>query len=149
MEEVYRIYELMGVTLVQDDERGESFYQNLLPGTVAAIRASGHLVESQGAQCVFPEGFKAKDGSPLPVLVQKSDGGYNYATFDLAAIRHRIEELHADAIIYVTDARQSLHFAQIFAVARLCGWLQRDRLSNPWCWNTSPLAVYSVKTARH
>lgn len=126
MDEVYRVYELMDVTLVQDDERGESFYHDLLSATVADIQASGHLEESQGAQCVFPDGFVTKDGSPLPVIVQKSDGGYNYATFDLAAVRHCVEALHADAIIYVTDARQSLHFAQIFAVAGLCGWLSRD-----------------------
>ena len=125
MEEVYRIYALMGVTLTQADERGESFYNHLLADTMAAIHAAGKLVESQGAQCVFLDGFTTKDGSPLPVLVQKSDGGFNYATFDLAALRHCIEELGADEVIYVTDARQSLHFAQIFAVAAACGWLQR------------------------
>jgi len=126
MEEVYRVYGVMDVCLTPEDERGESFYADRLADTVEAIRQCGKLVESQGALCVFLDQFKAKDGSPLPVLVQKSDGGFNYASFDLAAIRFRVNELHADRVIYVTDARQALHFAQIFAVADTCGWLTHD-----------------------
>ena len=76
-------------------------------------------MESEGAVCVFPEGFKDKEGKPLPVIVQKSDGAYLYATTDLAAIRYRVGELKADKIIYVTDARQGLHFEMVFAVARM------------------------------
>jgi arginyl-tRNA synthetase len=81
-------------------------------------------VESEGAVCVFPEGFKDKEGKALPVIVQKSDGAYLYATTDLAAIRYRVEELKADRIIYVTDARQQLHFEMVFAVARMAGWVK-------------------------
>ncbi len=121
MDEVYRIYQLLGVQLTDEHERGESFYRDQLSGTVEAIKASGKLVESQGAKCVFLEHFKAKDGSPLPVIVQKSDGGFNYETFDLAGIRFRIEKLRASRLIYVTDARQALHFAQVFDVAAVCG----------------------------
>jgi len=87
-------------------------------------------VESEGAVCVFPldstgspqAGFKDKEGKPLPVIIQKSDGAYLYATTDLAAIRYRVNELKADRIIYVTDARQTLHFQMLFAVARMAGW---------------------------
>jgi len=116
----------MGVGLSEEHERGESFYRDRLADTVEAIASAGKLVESEGAQCVFLEQFKGKDGRPLPVIVQKSDGGFNYETFDLAAIRYRINELGADRIIYVTDSRQSLHFAQVFAVADACGWTHPD-----------------------
>lgn len=126
MGEVYRLYELLGVSLRQEHERGESYYRDQLSDTVAAIDACGMLQESQGAQCVFLPQFTGKDGQPLPVIVQKSDGGYNYETFDLAAVRYRIEALGAERIIYVTDARQALHFSQIFAVAEACGWTNRD-----------------------
>ncbi len=125
MQEVYRVYAELGVLLTADDERGESFYRDQLAGTVAALAACGALTESQGAMCVFLEQFTGKDGTPLPVIVRKSDGGYNYETFDLAAIRFRIEGLGADRVIYVTDARQALHFAQVFAVAERCGWTAR------------------------
>jgi arginyl-tRNA synthetase len=83
-------------------------------------------VESEGAVCVFPEGFKDKEGKPLPVIVQKSDGAYLYATTDLAALRYRVQKLKADRIIYVTDARQGLHFDMVFAVARMAGWAKPE-----------------------
>lgn len=126
MGEVYRIYALMGVSLRQADERGEGFYRDRLADTVQALDDCGVLVESQGAQCVFLEQFKGKDGQPLPVIVRKSDGGFNYETFDLAAVRFRIDELGAERMIYVTDARQALHFQQIFAVVDACGWTKRN-----------------------
>ncbi|HNW33329.1 MAG TPA: arginine--tRNA ligase [Candidatus Ozemobacteraceae bacterium] len=125
MAEVYRIYGELRVKLAPEHERGESFYRDRLAATVEAVHNSGKLVESQGAQCVFLEHFKAKDGSPLPVIIRKSDGGFNYETFDLAAIRYRVGELGADRVIYVTDARQALHFAQVFDVASVCGWTKR------------------------
>jgi arginyl-tRNA synthetase len=87
-------------------------------------------VKSEGAICVFPldstgspqVGFKSKEGKPLPFMIQKSDGAYLYATTDLAALRYRVNELKADKIIYVTDARQKLHFEMLFAVAKMAGW---------------------------
>lgn len=118
MTEVYRIYRQLDVKLTEANECGESFYRDLLAPTVTEIGKSGLLQESQGAQCVFLDEFKGKDGSPLPVIVQKSDGGFNYGTFDLAAVRYRTADLEAERIIYVTDSRQALHFKQIFAVAR-------------------------------
>ncbi len=125
MAEVYRMYAELGVKLAPEHECGESFYRDRLAAAVEAVKQAGRLVESQGARCVFLEHFKAKDGSPLPVIVQKSDGGYNYETFDLAAVIYRVNELAADRVIYVTDARQALHFAQVFDVAAVCGWTKR------------------------
>ncbi|BAY25014.1 arginyl-tRNA-synthetase [Calothrix sp. NIES-2100] len=117
------IYDLLDIKVT---ERGESFYNPLLPGIVADLEASGLLVENQGAKCVFVEGFTNREGEPLPLIVQKTDGGYNYATTDLAALRYRIQQDEAKRIIYVTDAGQSNHFAQFFKVARKAGWIPDD-----------------------
>lgn len=123
MLEVYRIYRLLNVKLDEENECGESFYRKMLAETVAEIEKTGLLVDSEGAKCVFLDEFKGKDGTALPVIVQKSDGGYNYGTFDLAALRYRTHKLGAHRIIYVTDARQVLHFKQIFATAQATGIL--------------------------
>jgi arginyl-tRNA synthetase len=114
------IYDLLDIHVT---ERGESFYNPLLSDVVADLEKLGLLQEDQGAKCVFLEGFTNKEGKPLPLIVQKSDGGYNYATTDLAALRYRIQQDHANRIIYVTDAGQANHFAQVFQVARRAGWL--------------------------
>ena len=129
------VYDRLGVHLNEDDIRGESAYNDDLPRVVADLAAKGLLTESQGAQCVFlkdAEGkdlFLAKDGSPLPFIIQKSDEGYLYATTDLAAIRYRCGTGpdkapwgRADRILYVVDARQALHFRMLFAVARQAGF---------------------------
>jgi arginyl-tRNA synthetase len=116
------IYETLQIDLIYAHEKGESFYRDMLPEVVAELKNKGLAVESEGAVCVFPEGFKDKEGKPLPVIIQKSDGAYLYATTDLAAIRYRVEKLEADRIIYVTDARQNLHFQMIFKVAEMAGW---------------------------
>jgi len=86
------------------------------------LQDSSLAVESDGAVCVFPEGFTNKEGAPLPFIIQKSDGAFLYATTDLAAMRFRLKDLHANRIIYVTDARQALHFKMLFAVAKMAGW---------------------------
>lgn len=114
------LYDLLDVKLT---ERGESFYNRLLSAVVTDLDESGLLEENDGAKCVFLEGFTNKEGKPLPVIVQKSDGGYNYATTDLAALRYRILQDNADRIIYVTDAGQANHFTQIFQVAKRAGWI--------------------------
>ena len=120
-----KIYDLLNIA---DDiiDRGESFYNPFLPAVVSDLDQASLLVEDEGAQCVFLEGFTNKDGDPLPMIVQKSNGGYNYATTDLAAIRYRIHEDKADRIIYSTDAGQSNHFAQIFQVSRRAGWVPAE-----------------------
>ena len=120
------IYERLAVTLTPDDVRGESFYNDMLPVIVKDLKNAGVAEESDGAVCVFPEGFKNKEGQPLPFIIQKSDGAYLYATTDLAAIRYRINELKADKIIYVTDSRQKLHFEMLFATARIAKWVDDD-----------------------
>ncbi len=125
MAEVYRIYRQLDVKLTEEHECGESFYRDMLAETVEEIRKTGSLVESDGAKCLFLDEFKSKEGNPLPVIVQKSDGGYNYATFDLAAVRYRTASLGAERIVYVTDARQALHFKQFFAAARAAGILAK------------------------
>ncbi|MCG6134279.1 MAG: arginine--tRNA ligase [Nostoc sp. LLA-1] len=117
------IYDLLNV---QVTERGESFYNPLLPTVVEDLQSSGLLEENQGAQVVFLDGFTNREGEPLPLIVQKSDGGYNYATTDLAALRYRIQQDEAKRIIYVTDAGQGNHFAQFFQVAGKAGWIPDD-----------------------
>ncbi len=115
------IYDLMGIAHVL--ERGESFYNPLLESVVEDLRATGLLVEDDGAQCVFLDGFTNKDGKPLPLIVQKSDGGYNYATTDLAAIRYRVKEDKVQRVIYPVGMEQTNHFIQIFQVGRRAGWV--------------------------
>lgn len=117
------IYDRLDIDL---EERGESFYNPLLPKVVEDLEETGLLEENQGAKCVFLEGFQNKEGEALPLIVQKSDGGYNYATTDLAALRYRINKDEADRIIYVTDAGQANHFSQVFQVAKRAGWIPDD-----------------------
>jgi len=116
-----QLYSALNITLSESDIVPESFYNDKLAGIVDSLKQQELLQESEGAQCVFLEEFRNKDGDPLPTIIQKSDGGYLYATTDLAAIQHRCQTLAADRILYVVDARQSLHFQQVFAVARLAG----------------------------
>ena len=116
-------YAQLGVRLRPGDVRGESFYNDLLDDTVAELEGLGLLRLDDGALCAFPPGFAGRDGSPLPLIVRKSDGGYGYAATDLAALRFRVRELGAQRVAYVVDARQSSHFAMVFAVAEQAGWL--------------------------
>ncbi len=119
------IYDMMGVRLT---ERGESYYNPYLKEVVEELESKGLVVISDGAKCIYPEGFQNREGEPLPVMIQKSDGGYNYDTTDLAAIRHRIYIEKADRIIVVVDGGQSLHFQMIFAVAKKAGWLDPSKV---------------------
>jgi len=118
-----KTYELLNVKLTMADVMGESAYNDDLANVVAELKAKGLLVEDQGAQCVFLEEFKNSEGEPLPVIVQKADGGYLYATTDLAAVRYRSNVLKADRALYFVDQRQALHFNQVFEVARRAGFL--------------------------
>ncbi|AFY57652.1 arginyl-tRNA synthetase [Rivularia sp. PCC 7116] len=117
------IYDLLDIKV---EERGESFYNPLLPEVVEDLDKAGLLESSDGAKVVFLKGFKNRDGQPLPLIVQKSDGGYNYATTDLAALRHRIQKEEAKRLIYVTDAGQANHFAGVFQVANRANWIPED-----------------------
>ncbi|MCL5282394.1 MAG: arginine--tRNA ligase [Planctomycetes bacterium] len=126
LEECQAIYDQLNVQLTQNDVRGESAYNNDLPGVVGDLKRASLATESDGAVCVFPPGFKTKEGEPLPFIIQKSDGAYLYATTDLAALRYRVDVLKADRIVYVTDSRQILHFQMLFKVAEMAGWDRRD-----------------------
>lgn len=119
------IYDLLDIQLV---ERGESFYNPELPHIVKELEEKKLITLSDGAKCLFLEGFKNREGDPLPLMVQKSDGGYNYDTTDLAAIRARIFEDKAERIIYVTDNGQASHFYMIFAAAEKAGWLDPKKV---------------------
>ena len=122
MSHCQEIYNRLGVTLRPDHIAGESTYNDALPGVITSLAEQNLLEESDGAQCVFLDEFKNKKGDILPVIVQKSDGGYLYATTDLAAVQYRTGEIGAERILYCTDNRQILHFQQIFSVAALAGF---------------------------
>ena len=114
------VYARLGLQVTQEHLAGESSYNDDLAKVVAELEASGEAVIDQGALCVFVEGFQA------PMIIRKSDGGFGYSTTDLAAIRRRVRDLHADRIIYVVGAEQSFHFDQVFAVARKVGFLPEN-----------------------
>jgi arginyl-tRNA synthetase len=117
------VYEALSVKLDDKDIAGESLYNPMLPEIVADLEQRGIARPSDGALCVFPPGFPGRDGEPLPLIVRKQDGGYGYATTDLAAIRYRLETLGARRLIYVVGAPQSQHLAMVFKTAELAGWL--------------------------
>jgi arginyl-tRNA synthetase len=114
-----QIYKILDINI---QERGESFYNPYLPGVIADLEQKHLITVSDGAKCVYLDGFTNREGEPLPLIVQKSDGGYNYATTDMAALKHRVDTEHGSWLIYVTDAGQSQHFNMVFAAARLAGY---------------------------
>ncbi|MFC8618148.1 arginine--tRNA ligase [Micromonospora purpureochromogenes] len=118
------VYELLDVTLTRDDFRGESAYNDRLGGVVDELDRLGLLRASDGADCAFPPGFTGRDGEPLPLIVRKGDGGYGYPATDLAALRHRTDDLGATRLLYVVGLPQRQHFAMVFAVAEAAGWLR-------------------------
>jgi arginyl-tRNA synthetase len=117
------LYDRLHVTLGDADMDPESFYNPMLPGVCAELEAEGIAVISDGALCAFPPGFTGHGGKPVPLMLRKSDGGYGYATTDVAAIRYRLLDLGVDRIIYVVGSEQHQHLAMVFAVARQAGWL--------------------------
>ena len=117
------LYAKLGVRLTNESVAGESFYNPMLAGVVDELVEKGLAVESDGALCVFPPGFTGRDGAKVPLIVRKQDGGYSYATTDLAAIRYRTGTLHATRVLVVVGAEQQQHLAMVFATAKLAGWL--------------------------
>ena len=117
------VYNQLGVLLDEADFAGESTYNDQLAVVADELDRLGLLREDDGARCVFPEGFRNRDGDPLPMIVIKRDGGYGYDTTDLAALRHRTNDLKATRLLYVVGAPQQLHFQMLFEVAREAGWL--------------------------
>ena len=117
------VYSMLGVMLTDDDIRGESSYQALLPEVVNRLIESGDLEESDGADVVFPGGWVNRDGEPLPMIIRKADGGYNYSTTDLACIIARVERLGCDGFLYVVGTPQKQHFEMVFQVAKKAGFM--------------------------
>jgi arginyl-tRNA synthetase len=101
---------------------GESFYNPMLASVVDELSAAGLLTESDGALCMFLPGYVSRDGEPMPIIVRKRDGGFNYDTTDLAALRYRLKQLGPSAILYVVGAPQALHFRMLFDAAAAAGW---------------------------
>lgn len=117
------IYAKLGVSLTDDHIAGESSYDADLARLCQELEDLGIARVSDGALCTFPAGFTGRDGEPLPLIIRKSDGGYGYGTTDLATIRYRVRELHADRVLYVVGAPQNVHLRMVMATAREAGWL--------------------------
>ncbi|GAA3165301.1 MULTISPECIES: arginine--tRNA ligase [Streptomyces] len=122
----FSVFEKLDMEIRDADIVGESGYNDMLAETCRLLEESGVAVRSEGALCVFFEDVKGPDGKPVPLIVQKSDGGYGYAATDLSAIRDRVFNLKANTLLYVVDARQALHFKMVFETARRAGWLNDD-----------------------
>ncbi|KAL5768720.1 hypothetical protein ACOSQ2_015503 [Xanthoceras sorbifolium] len=110
---------------IQIEEKGESFYNPYIPGIIETLSEQGLVEESQGARVIFIEGVN------IPLIVVKSDGGYNYASTDLTALWYRLNEEKAEWIIYVTDVGQQQHFDMVFSAAKRAGWLPADGSTYP------------------
>ncbi|MGW1806462.1 arginine--tRNA ligase [Streptomyces sp. NPDC002078] len=122
----FSVFEKLDMEIRDPDIVGESGYNDMLAETCRLLEESGVAVRSEGALCVFFDDIKGPDGNPVPLIVQKSDGGYGYAATDLSAIRDRVFNLKANNLVYVVDARQALHFKMVFETARRAGWLNED-----------------------
>jgi arginyl-tRNA synthetase len=118
-----QIYGTLGVGLSDEHLAGESTYNDDLAAVCDELEKAGIATISEGALCVFLDGFTGREGKPVPLIIRKSDGGYGYATTDLATVRHRVRDLHADRMLYVIGTPQSLHLQMVWATARLAGWL--------------------------
>ncbi len=121
-----RVYRALGVLLTSDDLMGESAYNHLLPEVVERLTNAKMLVTSDGAEVVFVDGFVNRDNEPLPLIIRKTDGGYNYATSDLACVIDRVERLGASVILYVVGAPQAQHLQMVDVVSRKAGWVPRS-----------------------
>ncbi|MCX5342810.1 arginine--tRNA ligase [Streptomyces atratus] len=122
----YSVFNKLDMEIRDPDIVGESGYNDMLEETCRILEESGVAVRSEGALCVFFDDVKGPDGNPVPLIVKKSNGGYGYAATDLSAIRDRVQNLKANTLLYVVDARQSLHFKMVFETARRAGWLNED-----------------------
>ncbi|MEU4507290.1 arginine--tRNA ligase [Streptomyces sp. NPDC024089] len=122
----YSVFNKLDMEIRDADIVGESGYNDMLEETCRILEESGVAVRSEGALCVFFDDVKGPDGNPAPLIVKKSNGGYGYAATDLSAVRDRVQNLKANTLLYVVDARQALHFKMVFETARRAGWLNED-----------------------
>ena len=120
------VYSMLGVLLTDEDIRGESSYRDLLPKVVERLNEVGILEQSEGADVVFPGGWVNREGDPLPMIIRKADGGYNYSTSDLACIIDRVERMGCDGFLYVVGTPQKQHFEMVFQVAIQAGFMDED-----------------------
>lgn len=118
-----RNYDRLNVSLTRDDVMGESMYNDMLPGIVADLKEKGLAQEDDGAQVVFLEEYKNKDGEPMGVIIQKRDGGFLYTTTDIACAKYRYETLGADRVLYFIDSRQHQHLMQAWTIVRKAGYV--------------------------
>ena len=125
-----KVYAQLDVLLTDEDLMGESAYNDLLAPVVERLGQKGLLVESDGAEVVFVDGFTNRDNEPLPLIIRKGDGGYNYATSDLACVIDRVERIGAKSMLYVVGAPQAQHLQMVEAVARQAGWLPEGYTMN-------------------
>ncbi|MEU3945808.1 arginine--tRNA ligase [Streptomyces sp. NPDC029526] len=119
----YSVFEKLDMEVRDEEIVGESAYNEGMPETARLLEEMGVAVRSEGALVVFFDDIRGKDDQPVPLIVQKADGGFGYAASDLTAIRNRVQDLHATTLLYVVDVRQSLHFKMVFETARRAGWL--------------------------
>ena len=117
------VYRMLNVLLNDDNLAGESMYEDLLPEVVGRLESKNLIVESEGALVVFPDGWFNRENEPLPLIIRKGDGGFNYATTDLACIINRVESIECDEMLYVVGAEQSQHFSMVFQVANDAGFM--------------------------
>ncbi|AZM54732.1 arginine--tRNA ligase [Streptomyces sp. WAC 01529] len=122
----YSVFEKLDMEVRDEEIVGESAYNDMMAETARLLEESGVAVRSEGALVVFFDDIKGKDDKPVPLIVQKADGGFGYAASDLSAIRDRVVDLHATTLLYVVDVRQSLHFKMVFEAARRMGWLNDE-----------------------
>ncbi|MBT2901629.1 arginine--tRNA ligase [Streptomyces sp. McG3] len=122
----HSVFDKLDMVIDDPDIVGESGYNDMLEETCRILEETGVAVRSEGALCVFFDDVKGPDGNQVPLIVKKTNGGYGYAATDLSAIRNRVRDLKADTLLYVVDARQSLHFKMVFETARRAGWLNED-----------------------
>ncbi|MFF1275324.1 arginine--tRNA ligase [Streptomyces marokkonensis] len=122
----YSVFEKLDMEIRDEEIVGESAYNEGMPETARLLEEMGVAVRSEGALVVFFDDIRGKDDQPVPLIVQKADGGFGYAASDLTAIRNRVVDLHATTLLYVVDVRQSLHFRMVFETARRAGWLNDD-----------------------
>ncbi|MCW8327544.1 arginine--tRNA ligase [Photobacterium sp. SDRW27] len=121
-----RNYDRLNVSLTRDNVMGESMYNDMLPGIVADLKEKGLAVEDDGAQVVFLDEYKNKDGEPMGVIIQKRDGGFLYTTTDIACAKYRYEQLGADRVLYFIDSRQHQHLMQAWTIVRKAGYVPEE-----------------------